>query len=109
MWSIDAHGQVKRFGFEIYTGIDLLVALVIADPCWTLLGVQIVLRILLCSNLQLRSTSLYSAHYELFFGVFNVLIDPFFVEFRARGVLGGSYRRPPQNPRITTTVFKQKK
>ena len=22
MWSIDAHDQLKRFGFEIYTGID---------------------------------------------------------------------------------------
>src|SRR6266536_1901848 len=35
----------------------------------------------------------YSAHCELYFNVLIVLIDPFFVEFRAKGILGGSSRR----------------
>src|SRR6266536_2546003 len=36
---------------------------------------------------------LYSAHCELYFGVLIVLIDPFFVEFRVKGILGGSSGR----------------
>src|SRR6266536_1718799 len=32
---------------------------------------------------------LYSAHYELYFGILIVLIDPFFVEFRVKVILGG--------------------
>src|SRR6266536_3272259 len=36
---------------------------------------------------------LYSVYCELYFGVLIVLIDPFFVEFRIKGILGGSSRR----------------
>src|SRR6266536_3815352 len=32
---------------------------------------------------------LYSVHCELYFGVLIVLIDPFFVEFRVKVILGG--------------------
>src|SRR6266498_4636170 len=35
----------------------------------------------------------YSAHCELYFNVLIFLIDPFFVEFRVKGILGGSSRR----------------
>src|SRR6266498_4458667 len=38
-------------------------------------------------------SSLYSAHCELYFGVLIVLIDPFFVEFRVKVILGGSSGR----------------
>ena len=54
---------------------------------------------------------LYSAHYKLFFNVLNVSIDPFFVEFQVKGVLGGSSGRSSPgratflDPRITTTAF----
>src|SRR6266536_3894291 len=36
---------------------------------------------------------LYSVYYELYFAVLIVLIDPFFVEFRVKEILGGLFRR----------------
>src|SRR6266536_3969346 len=36
---------------------------------------------------------LYSAYCELYFDILIVLINPFFVEFRVKGILGGSSRR----------------
>src|SRR6266498_5471427 len=58
---------------------------------------------------------LYSTHYELYFSILIVLINPFFVEFRVKIILDGSSGRSSPgngnlraafpNPRITITIL----
>src|SRR6266536_4662501 len=48
---------------------------------------------------------LYSAHYELYFDILIILINPFFVEFRVKNFLDGLFRRSSPKNRNLRTAF----